>query len=453
VNPLADAARGIFAAAVSAVQPAALLRRVRFRREGVEFAGEAVAPADRLVLVALGKAAPGLAAAFVRASRRAPDLSFVLAPDGAPVPSEIVDSTRLARHPLPDERGAAATRELLKLLTSLRRTDGVVLLLSGGGSALLAEPLPGLALDDLAALTHALLVSGATIHELNAVRKHLFAAAGGRLGLACAAPMLTLVLSDVPGDDLATVASGPTLPDPTTRADALAVLRRRHLAERFPAVVRCLLSPTGADEFETPKPDDLRLAHVRAFALGSSRDALAAAGEAALQAGFRPLQLTRTLRGEARRVGAALAGMARSLAAGEPAALLAAGETTVTVRGAGRGGRNLELALAAAVSLADVPERCLLAAGTDGVDGSSPAAGAVVDGSTLAHGTRAGRDALAALETNDSWGYFAGLPEEIFTGPTGTNVGDLVVILAAGARAEFFALDAILGRQLPLDGR
>jgi len=449
VTPLSDLARSMFAAAVAAVAPDALARRIGFFPDGIEFAGSELRPAGRLNLVALGKGAPGLAAAFLRRSRRLPDSVFVLVPDGVEVPGSLAPFARRASHPVPDSRGAAATRELLSALASCAPEDGVVLLLSGGTSALLAEALPGVDRQELGALTSALLAAGAPIRELNAVRKHLLAGTGGRLALACPAPILTLVVSDVPGDDLSSIGSGPTVGDPTTFADAISVLERRGLASSFPRVLAFLASGGRGEIPDSPEPGDPRLSNASVRLLGCSRDALAAAAAAAQQAGFRTCELTRTLRGEARSVGTALAALAGTLAPGEATALLLAGETTVTVRGDGCGGRNLELALAAACALADVPERCLLAAGSDGVDGASPAAGAVVDGETLARAAALGRDAASALERNDAWGFFERLPDAIVTGPTGTNVADLVFVLAAGAAPDFVPAARSLAHRLP----
>ena len=449
MTPLSDLARSMLAAAVAAVAPDALARRIAFLPDGVEFGGSALRPAGRLHLVALGKAAPGLAAAFVHRSQRPPDSVFMLVPDGIEVPASVAPFARRARHPVPDARGAAATRELLSLFASCEPRDGVVLLLSGGSSSLLAETLPGVTLEMLAALTSALLRTGTPIYELNTVRKHLLAAAGGRLALTCRAPILTLLVSDVPGDDLSSIGSGPTVPDPTTFADAVSVLARRGLATSFPDAVAFLASGARGQLPESPKPGDRRLEHVRAHLLGCSGDALRAAAVVAQQAGLRACELTRTMRGEARTMGTALAALAASLAPGEATALLCAGETTVTVRGDGCGGRNLELALAAACALADVPERCLLAAGSDGVDGTSPAAGAVVDGGTLARAAALGHDAVSALDGNDAWGFFEGLPDAIVTGPTGTNVADLVFVLAAGAVPDFLPAARSLAHHLP----
>jgi glycerate-2-kinase len=439
----------MFAAAVAAISPDVLTRRITFTPDGLRYGDRGLQPRGKLHLVAIGKAAPGLAAAFLRRSARQPDSVFVLAPDGAPTPASVVPCTHFASHPVPDARGAAATRELLAALGDTASEDGVVVLLSGGGSALLAEPLPGLALEEIRALTQALLNEGATIRELNAVRKHLLAATGGRLAVAGRASVLALALSDVPDDDLATLASGPTVGDPTTFADALDVLERRGLAISFANVARLLALGTRGEHTESPKPGDPRLARAETRLLGTSAEALDAAAEVARGAGFATSVVTRALRGEARHVGTSIAALASNLVPAEAAALLFAGETTVTVRGEGCGGRNLELALAAAVALAGTPERCLLAAGSDGVDGASPAAGAVVDGATIARAAARGRDPVTALGLNDSWGFFQGMPEAIVTGPTGTNVADLVFVLAAGAAPEFLPTAPALDRRAP----
>ncbi len=449
MSPLAEIARSMFTAAVAAVTPDALARRIVFLPEGISLGDIELHPAGRMHLVALGKAAPGLAAAFLHRSRRAPDSVFVLSAEGAPTPSSVAAFTRIAGHPLPDERGVAATAELLARLAAASPADGVVLLVSGGSSALLAQTLPGVPTGVLAPLTSALLRAGAPIGELNAVRKHLLAAAGGRLAAASRAPILALVISDVPGDDLSSIASGPTVPDPTTFADAVGVLEGRGVTALFPEVAAFLAAGARGEHPESPKLGDPCLAQSRTVLLGTNRDALEAASAAAQLSGFRACEVTRTLRGEARSVGTALAGLTSALAPGEPAALLFAGETTVTVRGRGRGGRNLELALAAACGLAGVSERCILAAGSDGVDGTSPAAGAVVDGGTLARGVARGRDAAAALDDNDSWGFFDGLPDTIVTGATGTNVADLVFVLAGGGIPDFVPAARALAELAP----
>lgn len=434
MTPLAELARTMFAAAVEAVQPAALLRRLAFLADGVAFADSSLTPRGRLALVALGKAAPGFLAAFLARCRRRPDLLFALAPRDVPASPEVEPFLQRSSHPLPDEAGEAATVKLLQMLAGLDPDDGVLVFLSGGASALLAHPLPGVERPQVAAVTAALLVAGAPIWELNTVRKHLLAAAGGRLAALCPAHLLALVLSDVPGDDLATIASGPTVADPSTFADALAVLQRRGLGDQFGSICQFLAAGERGAVPESVKPGDPALARARTHLLGSSRDALEAAAEVATRAGFGTATLTRSFRGEARSLGEVLGTLACALDTSSPRALLAAGETTVTLRGSGQGGRNLETALAAACALHGQSGRCVLVAGSDGLDGTSPAAGAVVDGDTLRRAAVHGRNAAHALAHNDSWGFFAGTQEAIVTGATGTNVADLAFVLAAGGK-------------------
>ena len=433
MSPLTELARSMFAAAIAAVQPEVLISRLEFSPQGVAFEDARCLPVGRLVLVACGKAAAGMAGAFLRRAIRQPDQIFVLVPEGVPVPETLALHTRRASHPHASDAGVDATGELLDLLSRLSPQDGVVLLLSGGASALLAAPLPGITSTDAHAVTTALLRAGAPVQQLNAVRKHLFAALGGRLAAATAAHVLTLALSDVPGDDLSTIASGPTVADPTTCADALGILATYNMRSAFPGLIRAIEEGDRSAHLESPKLGDARLARAQSVLLGSSREALAAAGATASEAGFGVLTVTRSLRGEARALGFTLAELATCMANGTPLVCLLAGESTVRVQGEGRGGRNLELALAAATGLAGVSERCILAAASDGVDGVSPAAGAVVDGSTLARAVRHGRNPEDALHRNDSWGFFSGLPESIVTGPTGTNVADLVFVVAAGS--------------------
>ena len=299
MTPLADVARSAFRAAIGAVQPAALVRQLHFSERGFAFRDETVEPAGRLVLIALGKAAPGLAAAFLKRARRAPDSVFVLAPHGVPGPDTLAPHLHRGGHPLPDAAGERSCGELLETVRSLSFTDTAVVLLSGGASALLAAPLPGIEREEVVAVTRALMRAGAGIGELNTVRKHLLAAAGGRLAAACPARMLTLALSDVVGDDLATIASGPTVADPTTFADAQQVMERRGLVEAFPRVAAFLRDGAAGRAAESAKPGDASLARSRAHLLGTSRDALEAAAYAARAEGFTAAVVSRRVRGEA----------------------------------------------------------------------------------------------------------------------------------------------------------
>lgn len=388
-------------------------------------------PADRegrLIVVGAGKAAAAMAQA-VEAHWRGPLDGLVVTRYGHARPCRRIEVVE-ASHPLPDAAGARAAARILARLRGLSPADRVLVLISGGGSALLAAPAPVLDLAEKQAITAALLRSGAAIDEINCVRKHLSAIKGGRLAAAAwPARILTLAISDVPGDDPAVIASGPTVADPSTCTDALAVLDR-HRIDIPPAVRAGLLS--GA--LETPKPGDPRLAGADYRLVASPRQMLAAAAAAAQAAGVTPLILGDAIEGEAREVAKVMAAMARSCAAaGQPAAppcvLLSGGETTVTLRGGGRGGRNSEFQLALALALAGAPDIHALAADTDGIDGSEDNAGAFVGPATLARARAAGLDPRRRLDDNDAWGFFSALGDLLVTGPTRTNVNDFRAIL------------------------
>ena len=340
-----------------------------------------------------------------------------------------------AAHPVPDQRCERAAAEALALAGSLGREEALIVLLSGGASALLTAPPAGLHQEDLARTTAALLAAGADIEELNCVRKHLGTVSGGRLAThARGACVVELVVSDVIGDRLDVIGSGPCSPDPTTYGDALAILARRGLRERAPqAVVAYLEAGAQGKVPETPKPGDPALRHVVARVIAANSDALEAARSEAEKRGFRAILASQELAGEARVAGRRLVSLSRALRTDGPLALLAGGETTVTVRGPGRGGRNQELALAAALALEGVPGISLLAAGTDGSDGPTDAAGAFADGGTVARGRALGLDAAQALRENDSYAFFATEGGTFRPGPTRTNVMDLVFLVRDGS--------------------
>ena len=347
----------------------------------------------------------------------------------------------IAGHPVPDEAGRRAADEVEALARGLGADDLLVLLISGGASALLPAPVEGLTLDDKARTTSVLLRAGAAIGELNAVRKHLSRLKGGGLARAAApARIACLALSDVVGDDPSTIASGPAAPDPTTYATALEVLDRKRVREMVPAAVRRHLEAGAQGERpETPKPGDPLFRRVAFSVVGSNRLSLAAAAVEARRQGMRPLVLTTRLEGEAREVARALVAVLRECVeegrpAAPPACLLAGGETTVTVTGAGRGGRNQELVVAAAEPLADFPVPGLVASlATDGIDGDSDAAGGVADSSTLARAEALGLAPPSAfLAENDSRSFLGPLGDLLVTGPTGTNVMDLTALVAGG---------------------
>jgi hydroxypyruvate reductase len=334
-----------------------------------------------------------------------------------------------ASHPVPDEAGRRAAERILGLVQNLTSDDLVLCLISGGGSALLALPAPGIAFADKQTVNKALLKSGATIAEINCVRKHLSAIKGGRLAAAAApARVVTLMISDVPGDDPSVIASGPTVADATTREDALGVLDKYGI-DAGPAVRAWLARP----ESETPKANDPRLSRVENIIIARPQDALEAAAEVARRAGYTPLILGNALEGEAREVALVHAGIARQCAgfaqpAAPPCVLLSGGETTVTVCGKGRGGRNAEFLLALAVALEGHPGIHAIACDTDGIDGTEDNAGALLGPDTLRRAAERQISAKARLADNDGYGFFAALDDLVVTGPTLTNVNDFRAI-------------------------
>jgi len=385
-------------------------------------------PKGRTLVVGAGKASAAMARAF-ETHWAAPVAGLVVTRYGYAVPCERIEIVEAA-HPVPDAAGEAAAKRMLAMVGGLTADDLVVALISGGGSALLALPAEGLTLDDKQDVNRALLKSGATIGEMNTVRRHLSAIKGGRLAGAChPAQVVTLVMSDVPGDDPIVIASGPTVADPTTCADALDVIRRYGID--VPARVTRLLE-SGAGE--TVKPGDPRLARARTRMIATPQRALEAAAAVARDAGFAPCILGDSLEGEARDVGKVMAGIAQQAAThGQPAAppcvLLSGGETTVTVRGRGRGGRNVEFLLALAIALDGRPGVFALAGDTDGVDGQEEIAGAIATPDTLSRAWAKNLRPRDALADNDGHGFFEALGDSVITGPTLTNVNDFRAIL------------------------
>ena len=386
-------------------------------------------PKGRTIVIGAGKAAAAMARALELHWQGISLEGFVVTRYGHGMPCQRIEVIEAA-HPVPDGAGEVAAQRALQAVRGLSADDLVLVLLSGGASALLVAPAPGVTLADKQAVTRALLASGASIHEINCVRKHLSAIKGGRLAAAAwPAPVLTLAISDVPGDDPATIGSGPTVPDPTTSADAREVLRR-HGMEAPPAVRDWLLG----DAAETPKPGAARLSVAEYRVIATAQQALAAAAETARAAGVTPLILGDAIEGEAREVARVLAGIARSCAQhgtplSPPCVLLSGGETTVTMKGGGRGGRNAEFLLALALALAADPAISALACDTDGIDGSEDNAGPIVTPQTLAGAAAAGLDAQAMLADNDAYGFFAATGGLVMTGPTRTNVNDFRAIL------------------------
>jgi glycerate 2-kinase len=344
---------------------------------------------------------------------------------------------REASHPVPDEACVQSTRAIVEVLEDVDERDLVICVISGGGSALLTLPAADISLADLQQTTDTLLRSGATINEVNVVRKHLDTVKGGGLArLAAPAQLITLVLSDVVGNPLDVIASGPTVPDTSTFLDAAAVFDRYRLWSDVPSSVARRLREGAAGRIaETPKPGDPAFERSQVVVVGSNLVACLAAAEAGRLSGLETLVLSTFVEGEAREVGRVLAGVLREIDASahplrRPCLVVAGGETTVTLRGRGVGGRNQEVALAAALALRDVRDVLLASIGTDGNDGPTDAAGAWVDGTTLDRARALGLDPIAALAENDSYTFFAALGDLIKTGPTNTNVNDLYLLFA-----------------------
>jgi glycerate 2-kinase len=374
-------------------------------------------PRGRTFVAAAGKAAASMALAVERSWPRDAALEgLAITRYAHGLPTERIRVVE-AGHPVPDAAGEAAAREMLAAVRTLGPDDLLLALVSGGGSSLLSLPAEGVPMDGLKALTRELLRCGAPIQEINTVRKHLSAIQGGRLAAACRAPVLALVISDVTGDDPTHIASGPCAPDPTTVADARAVLAKHRIEAPGPFS-------------ETPKPGDPLFARVENRVIATARRSLEAAGALFEARGIAPVILGDHITGEAREVARDMA--ARARAAPRPSALISGGECTVTVRGeGGRGGRCAEFLLALAIALEGAANVHALAADTDGIDGSEDNAGAAMLPDTLSRARAAGLDAQAMLEANDSYGFFSALGDLVVTGPTRTNVNDYRAILLA----------------------
>jgi hydroxypyruvate reductase len=409
--------RRLFDAAIASAQPALCLP-----------AHLPAPPTGRLIVIGAGKASAAMAQA-VEANWPGLLSGLVVTRYGYAVPCERIEIAEAA-HPVPDAAGLAAAQRMLKLVSGLQPDDLVLCLISGGGSSLLPPPAAGLTLQDKQALNRELLKCGATIGEMNCVRRHLSAIKGGRLAAAChPARVLTLLISDVPGDDPINIASGPTVGDPTTCADALAIVQRYGIA--LPAAA---LAHLESGSGESVKPDDPRLARAEVRIIATPQMALEAAAAMAREAGCAAHILGDAIEGEARDVGTVLGGLALQTAnRGQPftapCVLLSGGETTVTVRGHGKGGRNVECLLSLGLTLGGHPRIHALAGDTDGVDGQEEVAGALLAPDTLARAWALGIQPRDALSNNDGHGFFGALGDSVVTGPTLTNVNDFRAIL------------------------
>jgi len=409
--------RALFNAAVAAADPFACLP-----------AHLPTPPKGRTLVIGAGKAAGSMAKAL-EDHWPGPLEGLVVTRYDHKLPTSRIEVVEAA-HPVPDEAGERAAARILASVKGLTADDLVICLISGGGSSLMSAPAAGLTLADKQAMNKALLKSGATITEMNCVRKHLSAIKGGRLAAACApAQVITLMISDVPGDDPSVIASGPTVADPTTCADALAILDKYGITE--PAAAYAHIKKAHD---ETPKPGDPRLARASVRMIATPQASLEAAAAVARAAGITPVILGDSLEGEARDVALVHAGIAKQVAnhnqpAAAPCVLLSGGETTVTVRGKGRGGRNAEFLLAMAVALEGHPRIHAIACDTDGVDGTEDNAGAQLAPDTLARAEKKLLSAKAFLANNDGYSFFSELGDLIETGPTLTNVNDFRAIL------------------------
>jgi hydroxypyruvate reductase len=444
-------AEAIFRAALARVDPAVMVRSALRIEPGTSASGTLVVHTeleearydlgsfDRILVVGFGKAGASMARGLEEVMGGRLSGGVVAVKEGH---LERLTRIRLveASHPVPDERSVQAASEILGLARDADERTLVVVLISGGGSALLCAPAEGLSLADKTATTKLLLASGATIQEVNCIRKHLSAVKGGALASAFApATVLSLILSDVIGDDLDAIASGPTVPDPTTWTDALAVARRRGIEASLPrAVIERLHRGLAGELPDTPKPGDAVFARTRNILIGTNRLALMAAEAKARELGYSTLALTSRLTGEAREAALAILGIGKDIAASgfpvaRPACLLVGGETTVTLKGTGKGGRNQEMALAFLAALArspkDAEDLLFLAASTDGSDGPTDAAGAFASAAILTRARDAGFDPEVYLADNDSYSFFDRIGGLLRTGPTNTNVCDIQVLL------------------------
>jgi hydroxypyruvate reductase len=407
----------IFDAAVAAADPELTIRKHLPER-----------PRGRTIVVGAGKGSAQMAAAFEKAWD-GPLQGVVVTRYGYAAPCRRIEVLESA-HPVPDAAGLAASKRLLSAVSGLTEDDLVVALVSGGGSALLPSPPPGLTLEDEIAVNRALLASGAPISAMNTLRKHVSTIKGGRLAAAAwPARVVSLVVSDIPGDNPALVASGPTVPEAATRQDALRIVDTWRMA--LPDAVMAHLRSEAAD---APRPGDARFARNSVQVIASAAVSLDAAAEAARRQGVEAVILSDSMEGEARDVGSVHAAIAREVALrgrpfARPVLMLSGGETTVTLRGKGKGGRNSEFLLSFAIGVDGLDGIHALAADTDGIDGSEDNAGAYADGGTVGRMRAAGVDAKAMLAGNDAWTAFNSVGDLFVPGPTGTNVNDLRAIL------------------------
>jgi len=426
----------VLEAALEAVDPAEAVRRF-MRREGetlwVNGRPYDLSQIERIFVVGAGKAGAPMAQAVEEVLGGRITAGWVNVKYAHTAPTQRAHIHE-AGHPIPDEAGVQGAAEIARLLGQAGARDLVICLISGGGSALMALPVEGVSLADLQALTDALLRAGANIVEINAIRKHLDRLKGGKLAAMTKSPLIALILSDVVGNPLDAIASGPTVPDETTFEDAWEILTRYALWEAVPSSIRQHIEAGRLGHVsENPKPGDALFERVQNVIVASNDLAAQAAERTARELGFHTLLLTTFVEGEAREVAKVFAALAKEeLASGRPiprpACIIAGGETTVTVRGHGKGGRNQEMALAGAIQMAGLRDVALVCLATDGTDGPTDAAGALAEGETLQRARALGLDARAFLAENNAYPFFAALGDLLLTGPTNTNVNDLTFV-------------------------
>jgi glycerate 2-kinase len=440
LSTLRTDARHIFDAALLAVDPEKAIHRYVRRTDhmlSVDQQAYDLKAFRHIYVVGAGKAGGLMAAALESILGDRLTGGVVNVKYGHTVPVHRIELIE-AGHPIPDDAGVQGAARIVRLLESLDEEDLVFCVLSGGGSALMPLPVAGITLEEKQAVTGHMLDCGATINQMNTVRKHISQMKGGHLArLASPATVISLILSDVIGDPLDVIASGPTVPDPSTFADCRAIMTRHQLENTIPAsVIRHMQEGEEGRNPETPKPGDPVFKCVQNVLIATSRQALEAARTEAEHRGYHPLILSSSIDGETREIARVYAAIAREIRTSghpvpPPACIISGGETTVTIRGKGKGGRNQEFVLAAAPGIGGLDQTVVFSAGTDGTDGPTDAAGAIADGLTIARAQQAGLDAESYLNENDAYHFFETLNDLIITGPTNTNVMDLRLLLVA----------------------
>ena len=431
-------AKEIYEAGLKAVEPADCVNRIVSLKNStlrISNSNYNLNEIEKLVVIGAGKATPAMAAAIEKILGQRIDVGLITTKYGHKLPLKYIETVECG-HPIPDNEGVKATLRLLKIVSNLNSKTLVICLFSGGGSALLPAPDKRISLNEKQETTRLLLEAGCTIDEINTVRKHISRIKGGLLAKAAhPAKVISLILSDVIGDKLDTVSSGPTFPDKTTYKDCFRIIRKYGLEEQLPkSVVNLVIERVDNQRYETPNHKSHWFGQVQNIIIGNNKMALESAGSKARDLGYKTLILTSCLQGEAKEVGIVLSSIAKEVILNgqpisRPACLLSGGETTVKIKGKGIGGRNQELALSAAIQIEDLPDVVLLSCGTDGNDGPTDATGAIIDGKTVAEGIALGNSATQFLANNNSYSFFSDINRLIKTGPTGTNVMDVQIIL------------------------